>query len=200
MAVGDARIQAVGRLGADPELRFTPAGVAVASLNLAVQGRVKNGDRWEDGETTWYRVTVWREYAENVAESYAKGDRVVVIGTVCLRKYETREGGEGQSLEIQAESVTPDLRFATVRINRIERQQGGGGGGQQGSGDWGGGGGGGGGGQRQQSRPQGGGGQYGGGQRGGGAPADDPWGAPPANQWGGGGGQGGGGFTDEPPF
>jgi single-strand DNA-binding protein len=196
MAVGDARIQAVGRLGADPELRFTPAGVAVASLNLAVQGRVKNGDRWEDGETTWYRVTVWREYAENVAESFAKGDRVVVVGTVCLRKYETREGGEGQSLEIQAESVTPDLRFATVRINRIERQQGGGGGGQ-GGGDWGGGGGG----QRQQSRPQGGGGQYGGGQRGGGgAPADDPWGAPPANQWGGGGGQGGGGFTDEPPF
>jgi single-strand DNA-binding protein len=192
MAVGDARIQAGGRLGADPELRFTPAGVAVASLNLAVQGRVKNGDRWEDGETTWYRVTVWREYAENVAESYAKGDRVVVIGTVCLRKYETREGGEGQSLEIQAESVTPDLRFATVRINRIERQQGGGG---QGGGDWGGGGG-----QRQQSRPQGGGGQYGGQRGGGGAPADDPWGAPPANQWGGGGGQGGGGFTDEPPF
>jgi len=188
MALGDARIQAVGRLGGDPELRFTPSGAGVASVSLAVQGRVKNGDRWEDGDTTWYRVTVWREYAENVAESLRKGDRVVVVGTVSERKYQKDTGEEGRSLEIQAESITPDLRFAQVDIRRIERQQGGG---QQDSG-WSQGGG------RQQ---QGGGGQYGGRPQGGGGrgggPADDPWGQPPR---GGGGWSQGGGYTDEPPF
>lgn len=186
MAVGDARIQAVGRLGGDPELRFTPSGAGVASVSLAVQGRVKNGDRWEDGDTTWYRVTVWREYAENVAESLRKGDRVVVVGTVSERKYQKDTGEEGRSLEIQAESITPDLRFAQVDVRRIERSGGGGGGGgwdQDGGQQRGGGGG------QYGGRPQGGGGR-------GAAPADDPWGQPPQ----GGGGYGQRGFTDEPPF
>lgn len=192
MAVGDARIQAVGRLGDDPTLRFTPSGAGVASVSLAVQGRVKNGDRWEDGDTTWYRVTVWREYAENVAESLRKGDRVVVVGTVSERKYQKDTGEEGRSLEIQAESITPDLRFAQVDVRRIERSGGGGGYAQGGGGadQWNGGGGG-----RQQ------GGQYGGRPQGGGgrgaAHPDDPWGQPP--QGGGGYGQQQG-FAQEPPF
>lgn len=192
---GEARIELVGRLGADPELRFTPSGAAVASVNVAVQGRKKNGDQWEDGETTWFRVTVWRQYAENLAESLRKGDRVVVTGTVELRKYQNREGGEGVSLDVNADTITPDLRFAQVQVRRVERSQGGG---QQGD-AWDDGGQQRGGGQRQQGNQ---GNQYRGGNQGGGqrgnAPADDPWGsAPQQGGWSGGGQQQ---FTDEPPF
>ena len=187
MSVGDARIELVGRLGADPELKFTPSGAAVCDMRVVVQGRVKKNDQWEDGVATWYRVTIWRDYAENVAETLAKGDRVVVTGTVTLREFENRDGGRGYSLEVAAETITPDLRFLSAKLNRVDRS------GSQGGGGWDDGG------QRQggqQRRQQGGGGQYGGNR--GGAPADDPWGAPPANQWGGGGGQGQ--FADEPPF
>lgn len=193
---GEARIELVGRLGADPELRFTPSGAAVASVNVAVQGRKKNGDQWEDGEVTWFRVSVWRQYAENVAESLRKGDRVVVTGTVELRKYQNREGGEGVSLDVNADTITPDLRFAQVQVRRVERSQGGG---QQQGDAWDDGGQQRGDGQRQQGNQ---GGQYRGGNQGGGqrgnAPADDPWGsAPQQGGWSGGGQQQ---FTDEPPF
>jgi single-strand DNA-binding protein len=158
VAVGDARIELVGRLGADPELRFTPSGAAVCDMRVVVQGRVKKGEQWEDGAATWYRVTIWRDYAENAAESFAKGDRVVVTGTLSLREFERNGGERGYSLEVNAETVTPDLRFVSVKINRIDRS-----GGQPrvtGGGGWDDGG-------QQQNRQQGGG-QYGGRAQGGG--------------------------------
>lgn len=190
---GEARVMFIGNLGSEPELRFTPAGVAVVNISVGVQERRKDGDQWVDGDTTWYRCNAWRQLAENVAESLNKGDRVVVIGTVKQRKYEARDGGTGYSLEVEVEGVGPDLRFATAKSNRVRREQGGQPQGGQGGGSW-------------DNQPQGGGqqrqrsnqgGQYDNrGQQGqfGGAPADDPWGSAPARQG------GGGGYADEPPF
>lgn len=185
----NAQISFVGNIGGEPELRFTPSGAAVCNFSVGVTDRRKTQDGWEDGETTWYRCNAWRTLAENIAESLPKGTRVVVVGTLKSRSYETRDGGKGVSWEVEVDAIGPELRFATARVQRAERQ----GGGQQGGGwDQGGGRGG-----QQQ------GGQYGGRPQGGGGrgnqPADDPWGSAP--QGGGGwGGGGGGGFTDEPPF
>jgi len=183
---GNAQISFVGNLGGDPELRFTPSGAAVTNFSVGVQDRRKEGDQWVDGETTWYRCNAWRTLAENIAESLTKGTRVVVTGTIRSRSYETREGAKGVSWEVEVDSIGPDLRFATARVQRAERSggydQGGGGGWNQGGGG--------------QGRSQGGGGQYGGRPQGGGGAPADPWGQPPQ----GGGGYGGGGFTDEPPF
>lgn len=188
-------ITIVGNVGSEPELRFTPSGAAVCNFSVAVTPRRKNQQtqEWEDGEPTWYRVNAWRSLAENLAESIMKGSRVIVVGRLENRKYESREGGTGYSLEITADACGPDCQWATAKVQRPDRQQGGQQGGRGGGGadQWNGGGGG-----RQQ------GGQYGGRPQGGGgrgaAPADDPWGQPP--QGGGGWSQGGGGFTDEPPF
>jgi single-strand DNA-binding protein len=185
---GNAQINFVGNLGGDPELRFTPSGAAVVNFSVGVAERKKDGDNWVDGETTWYRCNAWRTLAENIAESLTKGTRVVVTGTIKSRSYESRDGGKGVSWEVEVDSIGPDLRWATARVQRAERTQGGGGGGwDQG-------------GQQQTRQPQGGG-QYGGRPQGGGgrgaAAADDPWGQPPQ---GGGGGGYQGGFTDEPPF
>jgi len=184
---GNAQISFVGNLGGDPELRFTPSGAAVVNFSVGVAERRKEGDNWVDGETTWYRCNAWRSLAENIAESLTKGTRVLVVGTIKSRKYQARDGGEGVSWEVEVDSVGPDLRWATARVQRAERTQGGGQ--PQGGGGW--------------SNQQGGqqrqgnqGGQYGGQQRGA-APADDPWGSAPQ---GGGGWNQGGGFTDEPPF
>lgn len=191
---GNANINFVGNLGGDPELRFTPSGAAVVNFSVGVAERKRDGDQWVDGETTWYRCNAWRTLAENIAESLNKGDRVLVIGTLKSRSYErTDGGGRGVSWEVEVDAIGPDLRFATARSQRADRQAGGGGY-QQGGGGWSQGGGRGG---QQQ------GGQYGGRPQGGGgrgaAPADDPWGSAP---------QGGGGwssnanpgFADEPPF
>lgn len=184
---GNAQITFVGNLGGDPELRFTPSGVAVVNFSVGVAERKREGDQWVDGETTWYRCNAWRTLAENIAESLAKGARVVVTGTIKSRRYQRTDGqGEGIAWEVEVDAIGPDLRFATARVQRPERS---GGSPQGGGGQWDQGGG------RQQ------GGQYGGRPQGGGgrgaAPADDPWGQPP--QGGGGWGQGGG-FADEPPF
>lgn len=186
---GNAQISFVGNLGGDPELRFTPSGAAVVNFSVGVAERRKDGDQWVDGETTWYRCNAWRTLAENITESLARGTRVVVIGTIKARSYETKEGGKGVSWEVEVDSIGPELRFATARVQRAERS-----GGQQGGGwDQGGQ-------QRQQGNQQqrsNQGGQYGGGQQRGGAPADDPWGRPPSNQWNGG---QQGQFPDEQPF
>jgi single-strand DNA-binding protein len=187
---GNAQISFVGNLGGDPEVRFTPSGAAVVNFSVAVVERRKNQEGgWDDGETTWYRCNAWRTLAENIAESLTKGTRVVVVGTLKSRSYETKDGGRGLSWEVDVDAVGPELRFATARVQRAERSGGQTGGWEQG------------GYHDQQSgqarRSQGGGGQYGGRpQGGGGRPADDPWGQPPQ----GGGGYGQQGFTDEPPF
>ncbi|WP_149262804.1 single-stranded DNA-binding protein [Actinomadura sp. K4S16] len=192
---GDTVITIVGNLVEDPNLRFTPSGQAVASFRLASTPRFfdrQSGD-WKDGEALFLTCNVWRQAAENVAETLQRGMRVIVQGRLKQRSYETREGEKRTVFEVEVDEVGPSLRNATAKVNKTQRQGGGGqggggfgGGGGQGGGGFGGGGQGGGGfGGGQQ------GGGFGGGQQGG-APADDPWAT--------GGGGGGGGFSDDPPF
>lgn len=189
---GETQITLVGNLVDDPELRFTPSGAAVANFRVASTPRIfdRQAGEWKDGESMFLTCTVWRQYAENVAESLQRGMRVIVQGRLKQRSFETREGEKRTVFEIDVDEVGPALRRATAKVTKTSAPGGGGG--------FGGGGGGFGGGQ-----PQGGGygnqgGGFGGGSQGGrgGAPADDPW----ATNGGGGGGFGGGGFSDEPPF
>jgi single-strand DNA-binding protein len=174
---GDTIITVVGNLTADPELRFTSSGAAVASFTVASTPRAfdRQSGEWKDGEALFMRCSIWRQAAENVAESLTRGARVVVTGRLKQRSYDTREGEKRTVIELEVDEIGPSLRYATAKVNRVSRGEGGGGGGGFGGG--GGGNSGGGGGNNRQS-----------------APADDPWGsAPPA-------GGGGGGFSDEPPF
>ena len=194
MAQGDTPITVVGNIVADPELRFTPSGAAVANFRIASTPRRFNSqtNQWEDGEGLFLTCNVWRQAAENVAESLQKGMRVVVTGRLRQRSYETREGEKRTVYEVEVDEVGPSLKYATAKVTRTNREGGGGGGfqggGQQGGGFQGGGQQGGyGGGQSQ--------GGYGGGQ-GRGQQNDDPWGSAPQA-----GGSGGfGGMDDEPPF
>jgi single-strand DNA-binding protein len=175
---GDTTITVVGNLTADPELRFTSSGAAVASFTVASTPRTfdRQSGEWKDGEALFMRCSIWRQAAENVAESLTRGARVIVSGRLKQRSYDTREGEKRTVIELEVDEVGPSLRYATAKVNRVSRGSGDGGGFGGGGNS---GGGGGGGGSRQS------------------APADDPWGsAPPA----GGGGGGGGGFSDEPPF
>ena len=186
---GETIITVVGNLTDDPELRFTPSGAAVANFSVASTPRNfdKNTNEWVDGEAMFLRCSIWRQAAENVAESLQRGMRVVVQGRLKSRTYETREGEKRTVFEIEVDEIGPSLKFATAKVNRTSRQ--GGGGGYSG--------GGGGGGQA--------GGQGGGDQSG--PAAADPW-ATPAPAAGGGGGApaaadpwGAPGVTnDEPPF
>jgi len=171
---GDTIITVVGNLTGDPELRFTPSGAAVANFTVASTPRAfdRQSNEWKDQETLFMRCSVWREAAENIAESLVRGNRVVVTGRLKSRSYETKEGEKRTVVELEVDEVGPSLRYATAKVNKVSRGGGGGG-------DFGGGGGGG---------------NRGGG--GGGMPADDPWGSAPAASSGG----GGGGFSDEPPF
>lgn len=179
---GDTVITVVGNLTADPELRFTASGAAVANFTVASTPRTfdRASNEWKDGEALFLRCNVWRQPAENVAETLTRGSRVIVTGRLRQRSFETKEGEKRTVIELEVDEIGPSLRYATAKVNRVARAEGGGGGGGYGSGNAGGGGG------------------YSGGGSGGGrsqAPADDPWGsAPPA------GGGGGGGYTDEPPF
>lgn len=125
-------ITVVGNLTADPELRFTASGKAVASLNVAESQRVKDGDQWKDGDTTYWRVTAWDGLAEHIGDSLAKGLRVIVTGRVASRTYETREGEKRTVYEITADAVGPDLKWATAKVERTGK---GGGGGRQTSSD-----------------------------------------------------------------
>ncbi|MFE0772322.1 single-stranded DNA-binding protein [Streptomyces sp. NPDC058861] len=193
---GETVITVVGNLVDDPELRFTPSGAAVAKFRIASTPRTfdRQTNEWKDGESLFLTCSVWRQAAENVAESLQRGMRVVVQGRLKQRSYEDREGVKRTVYELDVEEVGPSLKNATAKVTKTTGRGGqggyGGGGGQQGGGGggWGG--------------------NSGGGQQGGGgAPADDPWatGAPSGGgqQAGGGGGWGGnsgGGYSDEPPF
>lgn len=196
---GETVITVVGNLVDDPELRFTPSGAAVAKFRVASTPRTfdRQTNEWKDGESLFLTCSVWRQAAENVAESLQRGMRVMVQGRLKQRSYEDREGVKRTVYELDVEEVGPSLRNATAKVTKTS----GGGGGRGGQGGYSGGGAG-----------QGGGG-WGGGPQGGGAPADDPWasGAPAGGNQGGGGGGGwggnsgggnggGGGYSDEPPF
>lgn len=182
---GDTIITVVGNLTADPELRFTPSGAAVANFTIASTPRQfdRQSNEWKDGDTLFMRCSIWREAAENVAESLTKGMRVIAQGRLVQRSYETREGEKRTVVELQVDEVGPSLRYATAKVTRASRG-GGGGGGFGGNSNSGGGFGGGG------NANSGGGfsSNSGGGQN------DDPWAtAGPASA-------SGGGFSDEPPF
>jgi len=172
---GETVITVVGNLTADPELRFTPSGAAVANFTVASTPRNfdKNSNEWVDGEAMFLRCSIWRQAAENVAESLQRGMRVVVQGRLKARSYEDREGQKRTVFELEVDEVGPSLKYATAKVNRVSRSSEGGFGGG-GGGGYGGGSGGGGGGSSQ-------------------APSDDPWGsAPPAGS--------GPAADDEPPF
>jgi single-strand DNA-binding protein len=130
MAQGDITVTIVGNLTNDPELRFTPSGAAVASFTVASSPRVldKATNEWKDGDPVFMRCSVWRQYAENVAESLTKGTRVIVTGRLRQRSYETREGEKRTVVELEVDDVGPVLRYATAKVNRVQRGDGGGGG------------------------------------------------------------------------
>jgi single-strand DNA-binding protein len=174
---GETVITVVGNLTGDPELRFTPAGAAVANFTVASTPRMfdRQSNEWKDGDTLFMRCSIWREAAENVAESLTKGMRVVVQGRLVQRSYETREGEKRTVVELQVEEIGPSVKYASAKVTRAQRSGGGGGGGFSGGGT---------------------GGASGGGgfsASGGGQSNDDPWAtAGPASS--------GGSFSDEPPF
>jgi single-strand DNA-binding protein len=112
------RVTLVGNLTADPELRFTPSGLQVANLRLAVTPRIREGDSWKDGETTFHTVTVWRDQAEHAADSLGKGARVIVVGRPKERSWTDAEGTEHQVVEFDAEELGPSLRWATAKVIR----------------------------------------------------------------------------------
>ena len=189
---GETVVTLVGNLVDDPELRFTPSGAAVANFRIASTPRTydRQTGEWKDGESLFLSCSVWRQAAENVAESLQRGMRVIVQGRLKSRSYDDREGNKRTVFEIDVDEVGPSLRSATAKVTKAMRSGPGGGGG-----DFGGGGGG-----------NSGGGFGGGGGQGGAAPQNDPWATP---QGGGGqsapqndpwAGQGGGGSMEEPPF
>jgi single-strand DNA-binding protein len=178
MAAGDTQITIAGNLVDDPELRYTPNGQAVAKFRVASTPRFRDqaSGEWKDGDSLFLTCNVWRQAAENVAESLQRGMRVIVSGRLRQRSYETREGEKRTVYEVEVDDVGPSLRNASAKITRSSRAGGGGGGGGFGGP---GGGGGGGGGQ----------GGYGGGSR----QSDDPWASDAS-------GFGADGASDEPPF
>jgi single-strand DNA-binding protein len=172
---GDTVITVVGNLTADPELRFTPSGAAVANFTVASTPRQfdRQTNEWKDGEALFLRCNIWRQAAENVAESLTRGARVVVTGRLKQRSFETKEGEKRTVIELEVDEIGPSLRYATAKVNKSSRGSGGGngGGGFGSSGS-----------------------SYGGGSSGGGGqPADDPWATAPAAG-------SGGSLSDEPPF
>jgi single-strand DNA-binding protein len=194
---GETPITVIGNLTADPELRFTPSGAAVANFTVASTPRTfdKQSNEWKDGEALFLNCSVWRQAAENAAESLTRGMRVIVSGRLKARSYETREGEKRTVFEIDVDEVGPSLKYATAKVTKTTRSGGqGGGGGFSGGGDdpW-------------ASSPQGGapagggqqgggwggqqGGQQGGGSFGGGQPSNDPWAT-----------GGAAGSSEEPPF
>jgi single-strand DNA-binding protein len=124
----DNQVMLVGNLTDDPELRFTPNGAAVANFRLAVTPRVREGDSWKDGDTSFFRVNVWRQQAENVAETLQKGARCIVVGRLRTRSWETPEGEKRSVTEVEADEIGPSLKFATAKVERASRSSSGGGG------------------------------------------------------------------------
>jgi single-strand DNA-binding protein len=174
MAAGDTQITIAGNLVDDPELRFTPSGQPVAKFRVASTPRFldKTTNEWKDGDSLFLTCNVWRQAAENVAESLTRGTRVIVSGRLRQRSYETKEGEKRTVYEVEVDDVGPSLKNASAKVNKIARSGGdgnyGGGGGQRSSG----------------GRPSG-----GQGSGGGGGGDTDPWAS-----------DGPGSFTDEPPF
>jgi single-strand DNA-binding protein len=152
MAQGDVTITVVGNLTDDPELRFTPSGAAVANFTVASTPRIldKATNEWKDGDALFLRCSIWRQAAENVAESLQRGARVLVTGRLRQRSYETKEGEKRTVVELEVDEVGPSLRWATAKVVKAARGGGGGGG------------------------------SYGGGSSGSSAPSDDPWATPAA--------------------
>jgi single-strand DNA-binding protein len=189
---GETVITVVGNLTGDPELRFTPSGAAVANFTIASTPRTfdRQTNEWKDGDTLFLNCSIWRQAAENVAESLQKGMRVVAQGRLKARSYETREGEKRTVMELDVDEVGPSLKYATAKVTRVTRGGGGGGfGGSGGDDPW----------ASQPAAPQQGGGapagQAWGGQQGGGAPqggapqgqpqgqpAQDPWAVPGGNE------------------
>lgn len=194
---GETVVTIIGNLTNDPELRFTPSGAAVADFTVASTPRTfdRQANEWRDGETMFMRCSVWRDAAENAAESLQRGMRVIVSGRLRSRSYETKEGEKRTVIEMQVDEVGPSLRYATAKVHKTSR------GGGQGGGYGGGQGGGYGGGQGGQGGGYGGQGGQGGnlGGQGGYSQPDDPWATGPSG--GQGGGQSGGyAAHDDPPF
>ncbi|CAL8900454.1 hypothetical protein KVA01_19930 [Kocuria varians] len=133
---GDTVITVIGNLTADPELRFTPSGAAVANFTVASTPRAfdRQSNEWKDQETLFMRCSVWREAAENVAESLTKGTRVIVQGRLKARSYETKEGERRTSTELEVDEIGPSMRYATAKVNRNSRGGGNSYGGNQGFG------------------------------------------------------------------
>src|SRR2546421_5035149 len=134
---GDTTITVIGNLTDDPELRFTPSGAAVAKFRVASTPRFmdKASGEWKDGEPLFLSCTVWRQAAENVAESLQRGARVIVSGRLRQRSYETREGEKRTVIELEVDEIGPSLRYATAKVQKMSRSGGGGfGGGGQGGG------------------------------------------------------------------
>jgi single-strand DNA-binding protein len=152
---GDTQITVVGNLVADPELRFTSSGQAVVNFRVASTPRYfdRQTNDWKDGEALFLSCSAWRQYAENISESLSKGMRVIVVGRLKQRSWETREGEKRTVMEIEVDEVGPALRNATAKVVRPERGAGGAGGS---------------------------GGGWGGGNQGGGRPQEDPWASTPA--------------------
>lgn len=189
---GETTITVIGNLTNDPELRFTPSGSAVANFTIASTPRTfdRQSNEWKDGETLFLRAAVWREAAENVAESLTKGMRVIVSGRLKSRSYETKEGEKRTVIELEVDEIGPSLRYANAKVNRTQRS-----GGQGGQGGFGGGNSGGGFGGGNPGANQGGnsGGFGGGNQQ---AAQEDPWATPGVSNAGG----WGNGPDSEPPF
>lgn len=120
---GETTITVIGNLTSDPELRFTPSGSAVANFTIASTPRTfdRQSNEWKDGETLFLRASVWREAAENVAESLTKGTRVIVSGRLKSRSYETKEGEKRTVIELEVDEIGPSLRYANVKVNRTQR-------------------------------------------------------------------------------
>jgi single-strand DNA-binding protein len=170
---GDTTITVIGNLTDDPELRFTPSGAAVAKFRVASTPRFmdRQSGEWKDGDPLFLQCTVWRQAAENVAESLQRGARVIVSGRLRQRSYETREGEKRTVIELEVDEIGPSLRYATAKVQKMSRSSGGGGFGASG----------------------------GAGGGGGGGYADDPWAsATPAGA--GSGSVSSSSFDEEPPF
>ena len=150
---GETVITVIGNLTSDPELRFTPSGAAVANFTVASTPRTfdRQSQEWKDGEALFLRCNVWRQVAENVAESLTRGSRVIVSGRLKQRSFDTKEGEKRTVIELEVDEIGPSLRYATAKVNRANRS---GGGTSGGSGGY--------------------------GSSGGGAPTEDPWASAPA--------------------
>ena len=133
---GETPITVVGNLTADPELRFTPSGAAVANFTVASTPRTfdRQSNEWKDGETLFMRCSVWRDAAENVAESLQRGTRVIVTGRLKSRSYETKEGEKRTVIEMEVDEIGPSLRYATATVAKAARSGTGPGGGSGGTG------------------------------------------------------------------